>query len=141
MTYAFRQGNHQGHTTVVEDHINESVERRNFRQRAQQPGKSFDDFIMALRELTKTCKFCLDECTQKNTRDQIIKGLIDGDTVEELLQEKDLTLANTITKCRGLEAAKGQYACYVHLFLSCCIKLLFYNGCPTFWLNETIPTQ
>ena len=94
----------------VEGHVNESVERRNFRRHTQQPGESFDDFLVALRELAKTCKFCSDECTQKNIRDQIIEGLIDGDTVEELLQEKDLTLAKTITKCRGLEAAKRQWA-------------------------------
>ena len=43
---------------------------------------------------------------QKNIRDQIIEGLRDGDTVESLLQEVDLTLTNTITKCRSKEAAK-----------------------------------
>jgi len=92
----------------VEGQINESVERRNFRRRTQQPGEAFDDFLVALRELAKTCQFCSDECTQKNIRDQIIEGLIDGDTVESLLQEKDLTLDTTITKCRGQEAAKHQ---------------------------------
>ena len=43
---------------------------------------------------------------QKNIRDQIIEGLRDGDTVDSLLQEVDLTLTNTITKCRSKEAAK-----------------------------------
>jgi hypothetical protein len=94
----------------VEGQINESVERRTFRRRTQQPGETFDDFLIALRELAKTCKFCSDECTQKNIRDQIIEGLIDGDTVEVLLREKDLTLETTITKCRGQEAAKRQRA-------------------------------
>ena len=32
--------------------------------------------------------------------------MIYGDTIQELLQSKDLTLDQTITKCRGLEAAK-----------------------------------
>ena len=91
----------------VEGHINESVERRNFRRRT---GESFDDFLVALRELAKTCKFCSDACTQTNIRDQIIEGLIDGDAVEDLLKEKDLTLETTITKCRGQEAAKRQRA-------------------------------
>ena len=94
----------------VEGHINESVERRTFRRRTQQLGETFDDFLVALRELAKTCKFCSDECTQKNIRDQIIEGLIDGDTVEVLLREKDLTLETTITKCRGQEGAKRQWA-------------------------------
>ena len=96
----------------VHGHINESVERRNFRWCTQQPGEPFDDFLVALQELAKACKFCSDACTQKNISDQnlIIEGLIDGDTVEDLLKEKDLTLATTISKCRSLEAAKQQRA-------------------------------
>ena len=94
----------------VEGHINESVERRTFRRCIQQPGETFDDFLVSLRELAKTCKFCSDNCTQKNIRDQIIEGLLDGDTVEHLLQEKDLTLDKAITTCRAQEAAKKQRA-------------------------------
>ena len=90
----------------VDGHINETVERRNFRRRFQQSGESFDDYLISLRELAKTCKFCSDACMQKNIRDQIIEGLRDGDTVESLLQEAELTLATTITKCRSKEAAK-----------------------------------
>ena len=81
-----------------------------FRRRVQQPGETFDDFLVSLRELAKTCKFCSDNCTQKNIRDQIIEGLLDGDTVEHLLQEKDLTLDKAITTCRAQEAAKKQQA-------------------------------
>ncbi len=62
----------------VEGHINESVERRNFRRRVQQPGEAFDDFLVSLQELAKTCTFCSSGCTQKNIRDQIIEGLTDG---------------------------------------------------------------
>ena len=39
-------------------------------------------------------------------RDQIIKGLLDGDTVEYLLQEKDLSLHKTVHMCQDQEAAK-----------------------------------
>ena len=94
----------------MEGHINESVERRTFCRRVQQPGETFDDFLVSLRELAKTCKFCSDNCTQKNIRDQLIEGLLDGDTVEHLLQEKDLTLDKAITTCRAQEAAKKQRA-------------------------------
>ena len=94
----------------VEGHINESVERRTFRRRHQQPGETFDDFLVSLRELAKTCKFCSDSCTQKNIRDQIIEGLLDGDAVEHLLKEKDLTLDTAISTCRAQEAAKKQRA-------------------------------
>ena len=57
----------------------------------------------------QTCKFCSDECIQKNIRDQIVEGLMDGDTVEDLLKESDLTLEATISKCRAQEAAKQQH--------------------------------
>ena len=87
-------------------HINESVERRNFQQRVQQPGESLDDFLVALRELAETCQFCSDRCTTKSIRDQIIEGLTDDDTVKDLIKGKDLTLDKTITTCRAQEAAK-----------------------------------
>ena len=94
----------------VAGHINESVERQNFRRRTQQPGESFDDFLVSLRELVKTCYFCNDACTQKSLRDQIIEGLLDGDTVEHLLQEKDLSLDKTVHMRQAQEAAKKQRA-------------------------------
>ena len=53
------------------------------------------------------CKFCSDDCTRKNIRDQIIEGLLDGDTVEHLLQEKELNLDKAITTCRAQEAARS----------------------------------
>ena len=63
----------------IDGHVNETVERRNFRRRRQQPGESFDDFVISRRELIKTCKFCSETCSQKNLRDQIIEGLRDVD--------------------------------------------------------------
>ena len=90
----------------VDGQMNETVERRNFRRRTQQPGESFDDFLISLRELAKTCRFCSESCTEKSIRDQVIKGISDGDTVEDLLQENELTLATTIAKCRSREATK-----------------------------------
>ena len=94
----------------VNGQINESVERRAFRSRMQQEGETFDDFLVSLRELAKTCNFCDDACTQKNIRDQIIAGLTDGEAVEDLLKEKNLTLDTAVTKCRAHEAAKRQRA-------------------------------
>ena len=32
----------------VDGHVNETVERRNFRRRTQQPGETFDDFLVSL---------------------------------------------------------------------------------------------
>ena len=94
----------------IDDHINETVERRNFRQSYQHPGESFDDFLVSLRDLVRTCNFCSNACVQQSLRDQIIEGLLDGDTIEALLQEVDLTLERAISKCRAQEAAKRQRA-------------------------------
>ena len=80
----------------INGHINESVKHKNFCQQVQQPGETLDDFLIALRELVKTCKFFSDTYAQKSIRDQIIEGLIDGDTIEDLLQESDLMLPTTI---------------------------------------------
>ncbi len=42
---------------------------------------------------------------------QIIEGLVEGDTVQDLLKkEKDLSLETIIAKCRAQEAAKKQRA-------------------------------
>ena len=94
----------------IDGHVNETVERRNFRRCTQQVGESFDDFLVSLRELVKTCNFCSDACNQNNIRDQIIEGLIDNDIVKDLLQETDLTLTKVIHKCQAQEAAKKQRA-------------------------------
>ena len=61
----------------------------------------FDDFVVSLRELAKTCKFCNDDCTQKNIRDQIIAGLANGEAMEDLLKEKNLILDTAFSKCRA----------------------------------------
>ena len=51
----------------------------------------------------KTCKFCSEMCMEKN---QVIEGVYDCDTVEDLLQKNNLTLARAIPKCHSKEAAK-----------------------------------
>ena len=83
------------------------MERGTFsRSRVQQEGETFDDSA-------KPCNFpiCNDECTQtENIRDQIITGLADGEAVEDLLKEKNLTLDTALTKCCVHEAAKRQRA-------------------------------
>ena len=94
----------------VDGHVNETVDRRNFCKCTQHVRESFDDFLVSLRELVKTCNFCFSDCTTKNICDQIIEGLLDADTTEDLFQETDLTLDRAITKCQAQEAAKKQRA-------------------------------
>ena len=92
----------------MEGHTNESVERYAFRRQVQQPGECFDDFLVSLHELVKTCNFCSSDCTQKNIHDQIIEGLLDADTMKQLLEESGLTLDKAISTCRAQEPAKKQ---------------------------------
>ena len=83
----------------VEGQINEFVERRHFRQHCQQPGESFDDFLVSLQEQAKTCNFCSDESMQKGIRDKIVEGLLDGDAIKNLLKEREQSLDTAISKC------------------------------------------
>ena len=92
----------------VRGRINETVERRNFRQRKQASGEAFDDYLISLRELAKTCNFCDDKCLQNSLRDQLVEGIIDPDTVQDLLKEQELTLEKAIQIFRAMEAAKKE---------------------------------
>ena len=95
----------------VEGKINESGERRHFCLLRQQPGESFNDFLVSLLELANTCNFCTNECTQKSIQDQIVEGLLDGDATDDLLKECELhvTLDAAILKCCTQEAVKKQH--------------------------------
>ena len=86
------------------------VERRNFRKGMQQVSKAFDDFLVSLRELVKTCNFCSDDCTNKNISDQIIEGLLDTETTECLLQETDLTQSPYVCQAQEAEETTHVYA-------------------------------
>ena len=77
------------------------MELRNFFYQVQQPGKTFDDFLISLRVLAKTYKFCSDRYMEKIIHDQIIEGVHDIETIEELLQENNLTLTTAIAKCHS----------------------------------------
>ena len=99
----------------MDSQINKSVERYHFHRCRQQTGESFYDFLVSLHELAKTCKFCSDNCSQKSIHDQIIEGLLDSDVVEDLLKDKELTLADAISRCGAQEAAKQQRAEITHI--------------------------
>ena len=92
----------------VDGQVNEMVERHAFRGRKQQQGESVDDYVVALRELAKTCNFCDNNCTQRAIRDQLTEGIRDNQTRRELLKVNDLTLARAIEIAKGEELAEKQ---------------------------------
>ena len=55
----------------------------------QQQGETFDDFLVSLRELEKTCNFCSDACAQQGIRDQISEGLLDGQPNSRRLAKRE----------------------------------------------------
>jgi len=76
----------------VEGRVTATVERRLFRKRRQNAGEKVDDYLISLRELAKTCAFCNNACMESAIHDQFIEGLRDGEIVQELLKEENLTL-------------------------------------------------
>nr|XP_039254308.1 uncharacterized protein LOC120331303 [Styela clava] len=82
--------------------INESYERYVFNHRGQLPGEHFDTFLSSLRSLAKTCNFGALE--DSLIRDRINDGVPDNDLRRRLLQERDLTLAKCIDRCRAHES-------------------------------------
>ncbi|KAF0307791.1 hypothetical protein FJT64_020981 [Amphibalanus amphitrite] len=93
---------------AMEDHLrsqrNVILDRRDFFRRNQQPDESFDDYLIALKEISEFCDFCR-HCTEDRLRDRIITGLHDETAVQTLLSEKDLTLQKTVDICRARENA------------------------------------
>ena len=62
------------------------------------------NIVSDLRILMKSCSYC-DQCSPGILRNRIILGLFQGDTREELLKERKLTLEKTIDICKAMESA------------------------------------
>ena len=62
----------------VDGHINETMECHKFHRRTQQQGETFDDYLISLRELAKTCKFCSDACMQKVSETKSLRACMMG---------------------------------------------------------------
>lgn len=58
--------------------LSQPVKTQRARLRKTSSRESFDNFLVSLHELAKTCKFCSDHCTQKNICNQVIDGLLNG---------------------------------------------------------------
>lgn len=87
--------------------VNVTYELYVFQTRVQQKGEPFDEFLLALRELMKTCDFC-EHMTDHMLKSQVIRGVREDATRERLLQERQLTLAKCVDMCRAAESASTQ---------------------------------
>lgn len=85
---------------------NEIYERYKFFTRNQNEGESYEDYSVALRDLSSTCNF--DFLTDSLIRDRLVCGISDKTVKDRLLRTKDLTLAKAIDICRTSQETQTQ---------------------------------
>ena len=88
---------------------NVTVERYRFNTRSQQEGESIDQYVTALKLMTRNCAFGTLE--EELIRDRIVCGVSSEKIKERLLRERDLTLDKAIDLCRAEEQSKTQLKC------------------------------
>ena len=88
---------------------NVTVERYRFNTRSQQEGESIDQYVTALKLMTRNCAFGTLE--EELIRDRIVCGVSSEKIKERLLRERDLTLDKAIDLCRAEEKSKTQLKC------------------------------
>jgi hypothetical protein len=83
----------------------ETFERFKFVSRWQAVEEPFDKFLLALKGLIASCNYG----TQRDSllRDQIVVGIIDSDTREQLLSQSTLDLKKAVEICRARESARN----------------------------------
>ena len=82
----------------------EIAERFELYKRKQLSGETIKEFVEALRELTKYCKFPVDHLANA-IRDQLVFGLANKAIQQQLLMEPSLTLEKAIALAESLTSA------------------------------------
>ena len=93
----------------IEGSVNEVVWRHRFFCRHRQPHEDFNDWLIELKDTARKCNFarCCNACQDLHIRDQIVVGIGDDETQQELLSKgSELTLAAAITVCETMESAR-----------------------------------
>ena len=86
--------------------INEIYERYQFNKRYQKENEPIDHYIIALKELIKSCNYSTLE--DSLLRDRLVVGIRDNIVRRTLLQKRKLTLNDTIDICKAAEMSKEQ---------------------------------
>ncbi len=83
----------------------ETFARFKFVSRRQAVDEPFDKFLLALKGLISSCNYD----TQRDSllRNQIVVGIIDSDTREQLLSQSTLDLKKAVKFCRARESARN----------------------------------
>ena len=77
-------------------------ERYRFNRRVQEPGKTYDQYRTALRQLAEGCDFAT-ITPDEILRDRLVFGIRDAKARERLLRQIKLTLEDTDEICRAAE--------------------------------------
>ena len=80
--------------------INETYQRFAFRQRKQEEDEAFGTFYNDLRVLSRTCNFC-SKCNDSMLRDQLVEGIRNLSTKQDLLKLQNLTPQKSVDICRA----------------------------------------
>uniref|UniRef100_A0A3Q0QR71 Retrotransposon gag domain-containing protein n=1 Tax=Amphilophus citrinellus TaxID=61819 RepID=A0A3Q0QR71_AMPCI len=92
--------------TALKEHfvpkVNVVAERHKFRQRAQRPDETVNQFLASLRELAAACEF--GNMEEQMLRDQLIERVANTRIRDRLLLEPDLTLAKAMTLALQIES-------------------------------------
>ena len=89
----------------IEGKVNKYVERRKLRQRVQEHGETFEDYMVSLRQIASSCKYCDDECMETALVEQLIAGLKNQEIVKELLKTTDIQFGDATKIASAMEAA------------------------------------
>lgn len=85
---------------------NTVYERFVFSQRQQKSGEPFDNFLIEIRRLVRTCDY--GNMESEMLRDRIVQGVNEQRLQRELLATTNLTYDLAVTKCRSHEATNEQ---------------------------------
>ena len=87
---------------------NETLERYHFFTRSQSTSESIEQYVTALRTLSKTCNF--GDLTDSLIKDRVVHGVAVEETRTKLLEAgslNDLDLAKCMAICKAVECAEG----------------------------------
>lgn len=84
---------------VILDQKSETSDRFKFVSRRQAVDETFDEYLLALKGLISSCKYDIQRYSL--LRDQIVVGIVDNDTREQLLSQSTLDLKKAAEICHA----------------------------------------
>ncbi|XP_066982187.1 uncharacterized protein [Macrobrachium rosenbergii] len=94
--------------THIKEQRNESLRRLEFTKCRQQPGETFDNFWVRLKQIADDIDLCKgSNCVDNQLKHAILVGLTDNETVQHLLRMKaNTSLSDFLTVVRSRKAAQ-----------------------------------